>query len=207
MAKIRVRRDTTAAWQAANPVLLPGELCWDTVLHKLKVGDGITAWSDLPIASGEVGPAGPAGPAGIAGPTGPAISETNVTRTTSVVSGLVTAQLEASGPPLPGRMYIVEGVQASVSAGGALGTINLILPVSGFTGSTAYPAGKTQYFNAIVFNDTSEPLNLAVLEYTPSYLQFLGGPPVIAPGTMGILNFMIVSRDGGLLMFVSNIGQ
>ncbi len=54
MAKqIQIRRDTAANWTAANPVLAQGEigieldgLGTSTVLQK--IGDGVTAWNDLP---------------------------------------------------------------------------------------------------------------------------------------------------------------
>jgi hypothetical protein len=52
MAKrIQLRRDTAAAWAAANPVLAQGEegLELDTDLRK--VGDGISAWNNLPYTN------------------------------------------------------------------------------------------------------------------------------------------------------------
>ncbi len=77
---IQKRRDTKAGWEAANPVLAPGErgyeaagvgpdgsLRYDTdpgtgrALVPYKMGDGKTAWRDLPYAAGPVGPQGLAG--------------------------------------------------------------------------------------------------------------------------------------------------
>lgn len=56
-AKIRPRRSTATEWSITNPVLLEGELGIETPdsgvgtgLSKLKVGDGYTAWNDLPYA-------------------------------------------------------------------------------------------------------------------------------------------------------------
>lgn len=48
--KIQFRRDTSANWAAANPVLGTGEPGFDTTLKMFKVGDGSTAWSSLPWA-------------------------------------------------------------------------------------------------------------------------------------------------------------
>lgn len=44
------RRDTIANWAAANPVLLDGEIGFvtDDLYQRIKHGDGVTAWNDLP---------------------------------------------------------------------------------------------------------------------------------------------------------------
>jgi hypothetical protein len=49
VAPFKLRRDTTANWATANPVLEPGEMGWDTDITNMKVGDGVTAWSSLPF--------------------------------------------------------------------------------------------------------------------------------------------------------------
>lgn len=49
-AQMQQRRDTTAQWAAKNPVLLDGELGLVTDNpNSYKVGDGVTAWNDLPL--------------------------------------------------------------------------------------------------------------------------------------------------------------
>lgn len=51
MAKIdtiQFYRGTAAEWASANPVLLDGEPGLETDTRKLKFGDGVTAWNDLP---------------------------------------------------------------------------------------------------------------------------------------------------------------
>lgn len=67
--QLRFRRDTTANWQAANPILLDGEAGYertDDGRLLVKMGDGVmdaegnitgTPWNDLPYASGPAGPA------------------------------------------------------------------------------------------------------------------------------------------------------
>ena len=47
-ATIKLRRDTTVAWEAANPVLADGEPGLDTTTGLVKYGNGITAWNSLP---------------------------------------------------------------------------------------------------------------------------------------------------------------
>ena len=45
---IRLRGGTEDQWTAANPVLSARETGVTTDTHRLKVGDGITEWVDLP---------------------------------------------------------------------------------------------------------------------------------------------------------------
>lgn len=47
MAKIQVRRDTSANWTSANPTLSSGEIGFETNTGKFKVGNGSSAWSAL----------------------------------------------------------------------------------------------------------------------------------------------------------------
>lgn len=61
MATIRIRRGTTAYWEFGDPVLRPGEPGVDVNLHKWKVGDGVTPWSELAWAGGGYPVGGTAG--------------------------------------------------------------------------------------------------------------------------------------------------
>ncbi len=55
--KIQFRRDTSANWTSANPVLAQGELGLNLTTSQYKIGDGATAWNSLPYGalSGAVG--------------------------------------------------------------------------------------------------------------------------------------------------------
>jgi hypothetical protein len=57
MATIQLKRGTAAAWTTANTVLLVGQPGVETDTHKWKVGDGSTAWNDLPYMLGGAVPA------------------------------------------------------------------------------------------------------------------------------------------------------
>ena len=46
-ARIRIRRGTAAAWTAANPILLLGEIAAETDNLRFKVGNGASAWTAL----------------------------------------------------------------------------------------------------------------------------------------------------------------
>ena len=48
LTRIVLRNDTSTAWTEANPTLLLGEAGYETDTHRLKFGDGTTAWNDLP---------------------------------------------------------------------------------------------------------------------------------------------------------------
>ena len=55
--RIQNRRGTTAAWEAANPVLFLGEFGVELTTSddvKVKIGDGETSWDDLPYISADV---------------------------------------------------------------------------------------------------------------------------------------------------------
>jgi len=52
---IKLRRDTSTNWTAANPVLALGEAGIVTDTLTWKVGDGVTAWNDLPYMTGGEG--------------------------------------------------------------------------------------------------------------------------------------------------------
>lgn len=72
LARIRFRTDTAANWAAVNPVLAAGELGADSTNNTYKIGNGVSTWNALPVASGVAGPTGAAGATGATGPVGPA---------------------------------------------------------------------------------------------------------------------------------------
>lgn len=47
MYVIRIRRGTLEEWTNENPILIDGELGFETDTRALKIGDGVTPWSDL----------------------------------------------------------------------------------------------------------------------------------------------------------------
>lgn len=49
--RIQQRRDTEENWTAANPVLADGEFGWERDFNRLKIGDGVTHWLDLPYVN------------------------------------------------------------------------------------------------------------------------------------------------------------
>ena len=49
---IQFRRGTTKSWRGTKIKLAPGQPGYDKDKHKIKIGDGEKAWSELPYASG-----------------------------------------------------------------------------------------------------------------------------------------------------------
>ena len=47
-SRMQQRRGTSAVLESLNPILLPGEFGFDVTKKLLKIGDGTTAWNDLP---------------------------------------------------------------------------------------------------------------------------------------------------------------
>lgn len=46
--KLQIRRDLSTNWTSKNPILLSGELGFETNTNKIKIGDGSSTWSALP---------------------------------------------------------------------------------------------------------------------------------------------------------------
>ena len=61
MTHIQQRRDTFAAWTLANPVLMDGEAGHEKDTGRWKLGDGVTAYIDLPYKTGVQSVAGRTG--------------------------------------------------------------------------------------------------------------------------------------------------
>lgn len=47
MERIQLRRDTSARWAEINPILLEGEVGYETDTKLRKIGDGVNRWNDL----------------------------------------------------------------------------------------------------------------------------------------------------------------
>ena len=55
MTTIKMRRGKAAEWAAKNPILGDGEPGYETDSRKLKIGDGLSYWNNLPyVVGGEI---------------------------------------------------------------------------------------------------------------------------------------------------------
>lgn len=53
-SRLVLRNGTSAQWAEANPVLLKGEIGVENDTQRLKIGDGLAAWNDLPYSDKEM---------------------------------------------------------------------------------------------------------------------------------------------------------
>lgn len=81
LARIQLRRDTAANWTAADTVLASGEFGFETDTLRFKVGDGASAWTDLPYETTYV-------------PTGTRVAPTAVTAAGGITLGTALRQLQ-----------------------------------------------------------------------------------------------------------------
>lgn len=51
---IQIRRDTLADWNSNNPVLQNGEIAFVMDQNKIKIGDGVNTFSNLPYLGSSV---------------------------------------------------------------------------------------------------------------------------------------------------------
>ena len=47
MERIQLRRDLSTKWVEINPILMEGEVGFETDTKLRKIGDGVTAWNNL----------------------------------------------------------------------------------------------------------------------------------------------------------------
>ena len=146
--RIQIRRDTSLKWSTNNPVLLQGELGYETDTDCIKIGDGINPWNDLEylvcetdtfniFSSGTF----------LVGATGLNFTGSGVTVTNS--NGLATVSI-TGGAGATGAT----GPQGETGATGAAGADG----ADGATGATG-PAGSGSDIG--VFDEGSEILSAA----------------------------------------------
>ena len=53
MERIQLRRDTSTRWREVNPILMEGEVGFETDTRLRKIGDGVNRWNDLDYLAAE----------------------------------------------------------------------------------------------------------------------------------------------------------
>lgn len=48
--RILLRRDLASVWASINPILREGEAAYEIDTNRIKIGDGVTLWNNLPYA-------------------------------------------------------------------------------------------------------------------------------------------------------------
>ena len=114
MTQIKLRRDTSANFTSANPVLGVGEPAYETDTKKLKIGDGTTAYTQLEYFS-----AGGGGSANISATLPLKIVDGVISlevdgQTIQIVDGKLHANLDELGNEVNTLAGEVAGVQADL---------------------------------------------------------------------------------------------
>lgn len=116
-AQYQFRRDTAANWTSANPVLLAGELGYETDTQQFKVGNGTTAWNSLPYG-GIKGDTGATGAAGVS----PTVTVGATTVVTPATNPSVTDADAGPNADLRFSLPRARNVTAGTTTTGAAGT-------------------------------------------------------------------------------------
>ena len=130
--RIVLRQDTAANWTKYNPLLLNGEFGFEEDTDKLKLGDGVHKWRDLPYwtpgprgATGSKGPTGATGPQGETGATGSTGADSTVPGPTGATGPQgetgATGPQGVQGPQGATGPQGVQGPQGEIGATGAQG--------------------------------------------------------------------------------------
>jgi len=146
--QIQYRNDTAANWTTANPVLLSGEIGYETNTKLMKIGDGVTAWTALAYF-----PANAAITSGTI--TGVTINNSTIGLTTPAAgtfttlnstSGAVNATIGATTP--------TTGAFTRVTTSAGTTTVQPILMNAG-TNLTTPVAGSVEYDGVVAYLTTT----------------------------------------------------
>jgi len=178
--QIQLRNGTAAQWTAANPTLAAGEVGTETDTSKLKIGNGSSAWSSLPYASGT-------GTVSTVGWTGGIVSITNPTTTPAF-----TIAGNSGGVP-----YFNSGTTWATSA--ALATNSLV--VGGGAGSAPATVSNITSDNNYLQLGATTPLRFADTD-SSHYVAFK------APGTVATnVTWTLPATDGSSGQALSTNGS
>jgi len=176
-ARFLVRRGSASEWASANPVLMPGELGFETDTGKLKVGNGLAVWDSLGYTGGtggEIGPPGPEGPAGPPGSQGdPGPAGSPGEQGPPGVQGDPGPQGEV-GPAGPAGQDGAPGLAGpGVPAGGTTGQVLAKIGGTDYATGWTTPGGGADAWTRVVLGSdftTSGTANAAVagLTFTPA---------------------------------------
>jgi hypothetical protein len=138
--RILFRRDISANWTLNNPVLADGEPGWETDTDRLKIGDGVTAWTNLNYYIGTTGPTGSTGITGVTGETG-SIGSTGPIGPIGVTgpTGSTPSDYASTGP----NIFYGSQTIAATGPNGATGSFTLVLENYGAINFLDNPSAAT----------------------------------------------------------------
>ena len=149
MPTIQNRRATAAQWTAANPVLAAGEIGFEIDTNSIKVGDGLTAWINLPSLSdkslSELVETGRLSEAALKA-TYALRSEMMVSVEPNMVGAVFSRNLYNPSDPNVARGYVLNG--GLEPAPSDLYITSGWIPVKPDTPYTTYAARRIQFYDA-----------------------------------------------------------
>lgn len=132
---IQIRRGTSAEWAAANTVLASGEMGYDITENKCKIGNAVTAWTDLSF----VNVAGSTGVQGVTGLQGEGVTGLSGSTGSQGLTGVqgqgVTGLVGSTGSQGLTGSVGVTGLRGLTGAQGLTGLVG----VTGLSGSLVTP--------------------------------------------------------------------
>jgi hypothetical protein len=170
---IEIRAGTAAQWTAANPVLALGEPGLETDTHKIKYGDGTTAWNSLPYAAGS------GGISAVVSDTAPALGGNlnlnghNIGAATSADLTMLDAIHGLTG------LVKVSGGTASAAAGGTDYVVPSALPTYTTGGAAATTVSRNNVVDIRDYITSGSTFNMTAVV---AAMEQSGGACYIPPG-------------------------
>ena len=181
--KFQLRRATASNWTSTNPILKAGEPGFETDTYKLKIGDGINTWRNLPYTSTTVGgPTGETGPQGIQGLKG----ETGPQGVTGTIMNPLVTYIHPTNTSTTSYTIdltnVISGSRYYIRRDGSINTLIFVTPSSPvlslnfhiFLKNTSntdvnvyhFPGGVGSVTNAYKINQGTTTLEVSVLHKT-----------------------------------------
>jgi major tropism determinant Mtd-like protein len=170
--QIQLRRDTAANWTSVNPILAQGEMGYEMNDDKLKIGDGVTAWTGLPYTSfGAVVNVTASSPLASSGGADPNITLASAVPITLGGTGQITASagFNALSPiTTTGDLIIGNGTDSAIRLG--IGANLTVLTSNGTTASWQSASGGSGA-NAALSNLAAVAINTSLLPGTTNSIN------------------------------------
>ena len=162
--QIQLRRGTASEWTSANPTLAAGEFGYESDTSKLKIGDGLTAWSSLSYFS-----AGSGDITGVNITAGNGLDITQSNTTSGNYTATLSADLKANGG------IVVDSTELAVDLGAS--------SITGTLAAADGGTGLTSISTLLNSNTTKSDVGLSNVENT-ALSTFSGTSNITTVGTI-----------------------